>query len=199
MKVTVHRGYGFYLGPDSSAGFEAIVYLPAYNNSVRIRYQRKGFKLLNEAWGEFNQGGDEALVIKPPTDDTINMAVEEMQSRLAAEKQRTKGEIEYYEAAAEDAMLDTDFKKLLRLKIRALNARYGRLDAAVPTFAQLKTLTFRAHRMALAQDVDPAVRTAVERLVEERQWASATDELQEEVMREISERKRNEEPAETTA
>ncbi len=192
MKFMVSRGYGFYLKPHAGpAGAEAIAYLPMYNNSVRNRYIRKGFKQLNVAHGEFNGGGDETLVLKPPTDETIEEVVEELRNRLEQEADDIQTEMGYYTEMAEDSMLDGDFKRLLREKIRALKARFEHIDKSVPTTAMLKSLFYREHRMTLAMDVDPQVRSAVERLVEERQWASVSDELQLEVAKEITNQQRD--------
>ena len=192
MGIMIQRGFGFYLKPDSGpSGAESIAYLPAYNNSVRQKYLRAGFVLISQAQGEFNQAGDETLVIRPPSDERIAEVVATLHGRLEQEAIDVKAEVAYYTEVSEDSMLDGDFKRLLREKIRALNARFDWLDKCVPTAAQVKSLTYREHRMQLAMDVNPSVRSAVERLVEERQWASASEDLKVEVAKEISDQQRD--------
>lgn len=168
------------------------MYLPAYNDSVRQKYVKKGLTMLSEAQGDFAEAGENGLRLMPPSDATIQRMVTELSARVKAHDDLLAQEVEDVRELLRDQLIDPDERRLYTQKLRQLNTRRAKLANDQPTVAEAKSYFYRVHRMALAAGVDPSFRIGMQAMQQEQQWAQ----LQAEVDREVRQAQVNEPPAE---
>lgn len=168
--VKVDGLFGFYLRPDGASGGEAIVYLPAFNAEVREQYAKKGLKLLSDIRGDFSQKGEGGLQTGPPSDEMIDFAVQEIQSRVKGELARMKADLEATEGFLAE-QLDSDERKLYQQRKRQLEKRIRDLKDEQPTFDELRQHFIREHRVRLQRAIPPNIRNAIAAMEEEQRWA----------------------------
>jgi hypothetical protein len=134
LQVTLHHGW--YLSTRGCHGSAALLYLPAYNDFVRNRYIRKGYKLLSDCGGDISQPGSNALFIRPPSDEAIRMVIETLQARVKDEDARLVEEIETTKQRIEET--EGDERRLLRTRKAQLERARKDVGSGIPGFAELK-------------------------------------------------------------
>ena len=196
--------FAFYLGPwpNAASGGEAIIYAPAYNDHMRNRMIRKGFRLLSNCGGSFSEGGEEALYILPPTDDSIRSMIRILRSRLPAEEARLSEDIEELQELLKDTFMDADERQQYRARLRALLSRQKGAGTGIPTFKEAKTYFMREYHARIALQVPEQYRNTIRLIAQENEiaqavrdaWASEdvedADNVNEEAVTEPSGRKR---------
>jgi len=174
--------YGvWYLAPWGGTAREALVYLPGFNDAVRQRMVRKGFKLLSQAVGDFSERGENALRIGPPTDEAIQEVIDELRRRRPSTIEALKDEVEEANLILKDALADADEKKVYRRRLRQLKKLIAEAEADEPNEAELRAFFYREQAERAAISVPLSYRQAVAAAQQERFWRSQIEEAEAEV------------------
>lgn len=181
--VTPNPQYAMYLAPTGAAGDEALTYLPAYNAWVREYYIRKGFVLLNEVSGDFVNTDGNGLRIEPPSDETIQAVVEELQARVDDERAKLEEALASAREKREYAVGDT--RQVYNDKVAALERRVRLIGEEQPSFLMLKAFFLRLHQGTLAASIKPEMRSEMARLMQEQAIGRAVESVSRELAQEM--------------
>lgn len=176
-RIQVFQNHGFFLTPQGATGVEAIVYLPVYNAALRQKQERDGLKLLSTVRGELTGGGDDKLVIEPPSDDMIRYVITELERRQEAERERMQLEAREIQDALDAKEYEGKERTLYATRRRQLEARARNLAAGIPSFTRLKRYFVNEHRIRLVQEIPASTRRALESINVEQQWQTLSEDL----------------------
>lgn len=163
-RVPITLNHGWYLHPQGCEGSEAFVYLPAYAAEVRDSYVQRGFMLLSVATGDMRGSGQNALRINPPSDDRINAAIAELQRRVSVERTRIEEAIAEAKESLEDSDLPSDERKLIRRRVRQLEAILKTLGQGIPTLGEARLFFMREYRDRVKMGLPSETRRLAEAL-----------------------------------